>query len=376
MRYKGQDMSKYIYEYTALFNQPEFMEKGVVISNTHKAPMLLSSIEPFSMMEPIAAALRTKDSDDLTWEFVSTTIIDEYNAKHNTNPIGNKSGKRKKNRKRHGYQSARHHDYDKSSSDESYNIDTAARTLAAALQGQKLGGKGANSDVKCEFCHCRGHTEDDCYVNPDNPNNKLSPRMKERMMVADTSRKNSIRDALKGKGSDNKVELAGVTLCTITYENVERTTVNPPEDLGTYYDSGATSHVFHSMNVFEPGTLHECEPCTVLLADKSSVVASKCGEVIIPFEHADIRLGKVLLIPGLEYNLVSVGRLADNGIESIFRKIEVLLKFGSKTSWLGKVHVTFQQDYMHYRTPATPLGMHLRLLHHAMSTFGIEDSPT
>lgn len=311
------------------------MGKDVSIANTHKAPMLLASIDPFSSMEPIAAALRTKDTDDLSWEFVSTTLIDEYNAKHGSNASGLKSGKRKRYRKRQGKQNILSNDGQMSSSDESVDIDSVSRALAAAIQDQKCGPKSGIKELKCEFCHRRGHTEDNCYLNPDNPNNKLSPKMKERMMVTDTSKKKSIGDTRKGKISDQKVELAGVTLCTNTQESFERTTVSPPNDLRTYYDSGATSHVFNSETVLKQGTLTECIPCTVLLADKSSVVASKRGEVIVQFENADIRLTKVLLIPGLGYNLVSVGRLADNGIESLFRKDDVMLKLKSQNFVVG-----------------------------------------
>ena len=70
----------------------------------------------------------------------------------------------------------------------------------------------------------------------------------------------------------------------------------------------------------------ECDPRTVLLADKSFVKAWRCREVILPFEHVNIRLRSALLIPGLGYNLVSVGCLADNDTESVFRKKNVMLR--------------------------------------------------
>ena len=59
-------MSKYIDDFTSLFSQLEFMGKNAAIPETHKAPMLLASIDPASEMEVIAAALRTKDADDLS----------------------------------------------------------------------------------------------------------------------------------------------------------------------------------------------------------------------------------------------------------------------------------------------------------------------
>lgn len=76
MKYQGQDMSNYIDEYTSLFSQLEFMGRDVAIPDSHKAPMLLASINPSSEMESIAAALRTKNANELTWEYVTTTMID------------------------------------------------------------------------------------------------------------------------------------------------------------------------------------------------------------------------------------------------------------------------------------------------------------
>lgn len=59
------------------------MGKEVAILEPQKAPMLLASINPSSNMEPIAAALRTKNEDELTWEYVTTTLIDEHDARKN-----------------------------------------------------------------------------------------------------------------------------------------------------------------------------------------------------------------------------------------------------------------------------------------------------
>lgn len=54
------------------------------------------------------------------------------------------------------------------------------------------------------------------------------------------------------------------------------------------------------------------------MADKSSVKTNLCGDVVFPFENANVRLSRALYTPKLGYNLVSAGRLADYGIESLF----------------------------------------------------------
>lgn len=74
-------------------------------------------------MENIFAALRTKDTEDLTWEFVSTPLIDECNAKHDTDRKDKKSGNCKQSRSQAGKQRRPRNDGDGSSSDESINGD-------------------------------------------------------------------------------------------------------------------------------------------------------------------------------------------------------------------------------------------------------------
>lgn len=79
--YKDQNMSSYIDHYASLFSQFERMRSGDVIPESHKAPMLLASIDPSCCLESTAAVLRTKDPKGLTWDYVGTTLIDEYNAR-------------------------------------------------------------------------------------------------------------------------------------------------------------------------------------------------------------------------------------------------------------------------------------------------------
>ena len=96
MSYNGQDMSSYIDQYTSLFSQLERMGKDSAIPESHKAPMLLASINQTCTLESTAAALRTEDASELTWDNVATMLIDEHNAKSTT---GNSSGSRNRRKK-------------------------------------------------------------------------------------------------------------------------------------------------------------------------------------------------------------------------------------------------------------------------------------
>ena len=172
-------MSSYIDKYTSLFAQLEQMGTDVAFPDTHKAPMLLASIDPKCVLESTAAALRTKDASDLTWEYVTTTLIDEYNAKSAT---GSSDTKRpKKNRSKRGNKS-KNSDKQEDGNEDSTDSEATSTTeidpkaLAMALTKAMSRGKSGSSKLWCEYCETHGHTEDRCFQNPENPNNKLSDK--------------------------------------------------------------------------------------------------------------------------------------------------------------------------------------------------------
>lgn len=57
------------------------MGKNVATPESHKSPMLLALIDPSVFFESIVAALRTKEPSELTWNYVASTVIDEYNVR-------------------------------------------------------------------------------------------------------------------------------------------------------------------------------------------------------------------------------------------------------------------------------------------------------
>ena len=322
MSYTGQNMATYVDQFTSLFSQLERMGEDAAIPESHKAPMLLASIDPSCALESTAAALRTKDIDDLKWDYVATTLIDEYNARQTSSSNSGK-GNKNRNRKRRNRKSGgptNNTQRDNSDSDDDSDIESTVRVLAAALKSFKSDRSGTNGNEKsgyhCDFCDKSGHTQDRCFLNPDNPNNKLPPKVRQ-LFSAQTKKADAGGASGKGSAKSNKMEIAGAM--------VEKTTISPPCDLRSYADSGATVHCFHSDLAFVPGSLEPCETRTVMLADKRSVNSNQCGDVIIPFQNANIRLKGALLVPNLGYNLVSTGRLADNGIESHFRRRDVQL---------------------------------------------------
>lgn len=66
-----------------------------------------------------------------------------------------------------------------SDSDGENKIAIPVKALAAALSNSQSRAYG-RTKFTCEFCEKRGHTEDRCFINPDNPNNKIPKKMLQR----------------------------------------------------------------------------------------------------------------------------------------------------------------------------------------------------
>lgn len=72
-------MGKFIDEFWSLFAQLERMGHKTKIPESHKAPLLLASLESASQLGITVAALRTKDADEHTCKTVASDLTEEWN---------------------------------------------------------------------------------------------------------------------------------------------------------------------------------------------------------------------------------------------------------------------------------------------------------
>ena len=123
MAYKGGDMTEFVDSYASLLDRLEAMDA--------KVPSELSVIMFLASMKghfaPTVAALRTMSDESLRWDDVTARLIEE--------------------------------------------ADTAK---AARGSGPSSGSALVVATRMCDFCGKRGHTQDRCWQNPDNPSNRLN----------------------------------------------------------------------------------------------------------------------------------------------------------------------------------------------------------
>lgn len=130
-------------QYTSLFNELERMKKDAANHEIHKALLLLASIDPKCFLESTAAALKTNEPSDLTWDYVVTTLIDKYNAlQSNVLRSSNVSTNRFT---RHGRQMQKKHKREKIFADDNdgsgndYDMDQFERSFPLALLKNRQG---------------------------------------------------------------------------------------------------------------------------------------------------------------------------------------------------------------------------------------------
>lgn len=71
-------MALFIGEFETLLSQLEKMKTDTKIPEIHKAPLLLASLRNSSPLESTIAALRTCDCSHLTWDALTSDLIQEW----------------------------------------------------------------------------------------------------------------------------------------------------------------------------------------------------------------------------------------------------------------------------------------------------------
>lgn len=105
-----------------------------------------------------------------------------------------------------------------------------------------------------------------------------------------------------------------------------RATIHLPMIYRFMLTVGRLRRFFHLENTFVSSSLLLCSRRTIFLADKTPVISNRHGDVGIPFDRNSLCLRNALYVPSLGSNLVSTGRLADHGIESLYRRHDMHLK--------------------------------------------------
>ena len=314
MVYRGGDMTEYVDSYASLLDRLEAMDA--------KIPTELSVIMFLASMKghfaATVAALRTMAEDNLRWDDVTARLIEEADTTKLSQNTSSGSG--------------------------------SALTVSVRT---------------CEYCGKQGHSQDRCWQNPDNPNNRLGstrsePAKSKRANVAQSgkdepsnrSRESSgQRSRRGGRGRASRADSDSdsdtiadkhahsassrrrtgsskyhvlTARCSNT-SSADSTPVKPDSQLGQHQkaiilDSGASAHmcpVREWMHDFAP-----CDPTTVSLGDDSRLQCTGIGKLRVRLvsrsgEDQVAELQAVQYTPGLAYTLLSCSALAEKHVSTV-----------------------------------------------------------
>lgn len=172
-------MASHIDQYTSLFSQLKRVRNESAIQYDHKALILLSTIDRTCALKSAVVTLRTKNVSELSWDYFTTTFIDEFNAKY----VSGSSSESKTKRKRSCGKKPGTYPTKTFNADDviDWDSDTGSTcsAFAAALTSVETDMRAGNKNSQCDFYGKSGHTEDRCYNDPSNPDNKLPPKNRE-----------------------------------------------------------------------------------------------------------------------------------------------------------------------------------------------------
>ena len=289
-RFEAKDnMPRYIDEFESLFSQLERMGKDAAIPESHKAPLLLASMGHYSPLESTVAALRIKDTEDITWEAVSADLIQEWKQ------VRSKSG---------SYQKA-------GKIDQINNTNSGTESQRKRTKKKGESAKSVKEDVECEFCGKKGHVEEDCFLNPESPGCRLPERARRNLLKAKKGRKSQKKNT-KSIKFGMKVRVGTIRA------NSSRTLNKDPPVL----DSGASTTMFRCKS--------EAMDKTYVEDSRESVTLAAGGKTVKCIGEGTVRIGAIELpnslhVQQLHGTLVSVGQICDQSKLIIFTDKEAII---------------------------------------------------
>ncbi|KAI0557113.1 gag-polypeptide of LTR copia-type [Gracilaria domingensis] len=255
-----QGMGKHIDKMKGILEKLEAM--NTKIPKELAIAILISSIDASELI-PITAALKTLTDDSATWDTVSARLIEEQ-----------------------------------------HSVKAEQKRLERVHTAKSY----------CHICNKSGHTTEKCWLNPNNPSNKLRANPREA-----THARNSVcgqKKARHEKKKDQKVRAALARVTTMTVEDRNRMKL----------DSGTNSHMTANQEY-----LKEVEDCHVPIAlgDDFVAHATKCGVFNVEWnangQRTKAGLSNTLGVHSLAMNLHSVPALTEKDFSLLFTEQKAVI---------------------------------------------------
>jgi len=225
----------------------------------------------------------------------------------------------------------------------------------------------AASNGQCNYCHKKGHTEDQCYSkHPDKIPNRASNHKKS----------DKPKSGKKANNSKNSTESTSTSAFTWKAEAKISTTVTElqlqPDEILFDLDSGATEHFVNSLNGCT--NFNPTDKIRVEVADNRHITTD--GSALLAGK-------KVHLSQHFGSNLMSINQLDNNGAKVTFHNGTVQIKYpngkvaeGLKVNGMYKVKLSVPSTSVKKTvtlTESSSLQEKLKFLHHKLGIHLIPD---
>ena len=330
------------------------------VSDEDMAMTLLCSLP--DSYDYLIVALESRNSNDLTFDFVSTRLLGEEKRKEESNNVSinaNIIGNVKHNIGNNGNNGHMLHNVNNSNGgNNASNNDNIA--LYTNSYGNNSKTKSLKSIIKCSYCNKKNHTEDKCYVKHGYPTGH--PKHNNNVNVANiasVSVNNATLHAFVATNNIGKHSINGINGINVNNMNI----VNN-HNIDWLIDSGASMHLCNNRNYFDISTFKPIQHKNVILGNNECISAIGIGDIPVRINigydntiHTsngnignngnihntsniiDVVFKDVLYVPDIAANLLSVAKMTNNGVNVIFN--------GNECNIMNKVGQCIGNAYKH-----------------------------
>ena len=336
---EGKDLMKHITEMTSLAEQLRGMKED--ISDKKFAMVILGSLP--ESYDNFLTSMNARDADDLNWNSVKGLLGEEFMKRQDKNKqriadealLTRRSGFPERGgrggRGRGGGHHGRHHPYN-SGNKHVHDAFHAANVARAPFKGT------------CFNCQQFGHRAIDC-PNQGRPSSSNTTTTRRDYGNVAVERQQQHQNWHGGDGRHEQQQESYYSPFhdgdMILFTQQQGHPPNGAHHDEWFIDSGATKHMTNDKNILSNYHQYE-QPSQIYLGDDSDILAYGEGQLRMPTSHHDgsdqqgfLALRKVLFVPKLSKNLLSVSAMTQMGAEVTFDKEKCMVSKDEKTITIG-----------------------------------------
>ena len=287
--FKG-DLEKYLNNFKKLINNLE--AKDITLPNKFIIALLLNNLsKEYNYLVTIITQNIRADSSNLVLEDIMSNLLDEYRRIITIKNNNNNSNKTSLPRLSYPNKDNKSNIF----RDKDGDIEMA---LATKKPNYSKSNNKTKSNKICSHCHKNGHLVDSCFI--------LYPHLKSK-----NNNKKTINNTNSSNNNDKVI---------LTTSSNQTTKENQLDNIDFILDSGATVHTCYLKDLFI-----NIKPTNTYIkwgnTDKN-LLASGEGSILIRFTSTNIlvKLDKVLFVPELGVNLLSLSLITNKGFNISFNQ--------------------------------------------------------